>query len=308
MIGGDPGQRKAYGFVHTRDNRSIIAVRNPVIDPAVISLCVGVKNSRPSLSPNLVLERIYPFRWISPRLLNAGDLVEIPLTGFETAVYEIYPLKEASVPLLADAIFETDGCQEDQYRIRILETGSDLRLLNPSLIKCLSSEGKPVDPGRLNFRKELSVPVLERERVRLETESHGSCLKADLTVNASLTSGRLAVLFESHEKEKGLELPRIRVHRNGQDLEPRILEQKGKWKWIQIPVSPGRHSIEINFTPPKGSVNLSVWLIAQKRFPSTPLTLQLKEKSQLPPQPPRPWPKQVMKRIIKLKVFKLGEG
>jgi hypothetical protein len=306
MIGGDPGQRRAYGFEHTRDNRSIIAVRNPVIDATVISLRAGVISNRPSSSPDLVLERIYPTRWISPRLLKAGDMVVIPLEGFETAIYEVYPLEEAPAPLLADAVFETDGCRGDQYHIRVLKTGPGLRLLNPALVERLSSEGRPVDPVRLDFRKELSYPVLEEEDVRLETGSPDKCLKAELRINDSMEDGNLAVLIESRGKR--FELPQIQALRNGQDLEPKVLEQKGKWKWIQIPVSPGRHSIEMNFNSPKGSVNLSVWLISKKRFPPTPLTFQLTKQSQSPPQPPRPWPDGIMRQVIKLKAFTLGEG
>ncbi len=311
MVGGDPGQCKAYGYVHTCDNRSVIAVRNPVIDPTVISLRPGLKNNLYSLSPELVLERIYPTRWISPRLLDAGDIVEISLMGFETAVYEIYPLSDAAVPLLADAIFETDESEKNSYRIRVLQTGSDLCILNPKCIKSLSSEGNPVDLDRLNFRKELSSPVLEDEDVRFETGSQGYCLKARLRVNSSLESGRLAVLFENRKKGKGLELPQVQVLRNGQDLEPEVLEQKGKWKWIQIPVTPGRQAIEMLFSPSPGSGkisgNLSVWLIARQHLPLTRLTFKLRGQYLMPPQPPRPWSRGLVKQTIKLKEFSLQD-
>ncbi len=311
MIGGDPGQQQAYGYMHASGNRAVIAVRNPVIDPAIICLQLNFDPARDNSNPGLVLERIYPTRWVSPQLVGSGDELKISLMGFETAVYDLYPLSEATVPLLAGAVFETDVSDENSYRIRVLQTGSDLRILNPKCIKSLSSEGKPVDLDRLNFRKELSSPVLDDEKVQLETCSQGYCLKVRLKSTPSMESGQLAVLFENQNSRDNTGLHRVQVLCNGQDLTPGIEEQKGKWQWIKIPVAPGCQAIEILFSASPGlgkiSGNLSVWLIARQRLPLTRLTFELHGQYSLPPQPPRPWPRGIVKQTIKLKEFSLQD-
>lgn len=313
MVGGNPGRQEAYGYVHARDNQVVIAARNPGINPAVLSVELNTDLGINPSAKELVLEKTYPYRWISPRLTGYGDKIELQLAGFETAVFELFPLRDATLPLLAGAVFEPVGCEGDQYRIRVLDTETGLTILNPEQVTGLSSENRTVDPKSLDFRKELSVPLLERDAVHLRPTSQGHELDMDLTVNRSMESGYLAVLFKNRGNEDTTDLPQVQVTDNGQDRVPVVEEQKGKWKWIRIPLSPGHHSLKIGFSGVCGGTSLngqlSVWVIGFRKQAGTPVTLYLKKPAHLSPQPPKPWPAGTLKRTIKLKSFDLkGNG
>lgn len=290
----------------------IIAARNPGIRPSVLSINLGPELGVDASAAGLVLEKTYPYHWISPRLTGCGQKIELPLQGFETAIYELYPLEAAALPLLADAVFEVDGWGKKGYEISVLDTGPDLKLLNRDRIRGMDSEGRPVDPGSLNFKKELSAPVLEKEQVFLERGSGGYEITVDLELNDCLETGFLAVLYENPGADDSKNWPRVQAAGNGQDLLPGVEEQKGKWMWIRIPVSPGLHSFKIGLIPLSVSGHLdgelSVWLIASRHYPATPLRFLLSGDARSPAPPPRPWPKQTLKEVIKLKAFGLPPG
>ncbi|HEX9006742.1 MAG TPA: hypothetical protein VF889_05580, partial [Bacteroidota bacterium] len=144
MIGGNPLQRQAYGYAHFNGRRGIIAARNPIVTPTVLTAKLARAEGLDALADSLVLERVYPTRWIAPRLYKSGETVTLPLGGFETAVYELYPLAEASGPLLAGAVFDTISSAPGTLGLRVHSVSAGARFLNPEAAAEVQVDGKSV--------------------------------------------------------------------------------------------------------------------------------------------------------------------
>lgn len=250
MIGGNPGKREPYGYAHFVDKHGIIALRNPSIQS--LSISIGLLPSQ-GISPHatsLVLERVYPTRWISPKLHAAKDIIELSLDGYETAVYEVYPLEEAEVPLLAGVTFEALNASGTGYTIKVLESGENVRLLNPKSVKNLEEITIP----------EVKTPKLAHS-VSLTTEESGINIRFNL--QDDVTQATLAVLFEPKIASENEQETQFSVTLDTKPAEPQIEKQDGKWCWIKVPVNPGLRSVKItiNGGEKKWTGSASAWLV-----------------------------------------------
>jgi hypothetical protein len=134
MIGGDPGNKEAYGYVHFFKDRGIIAVRNPFIQPRILKVKLDPAYGLCPKASSLVLERVYPFRRVSPHLYAAGAALDLPLQGYETGIYEIYPLEKAIEPLLAGVTFDVVKEKGKDYVLEVRNRNRQVRLLNPGTV------------------------------------------------------------------------------------------------------------------------------------------------------------------------------
>ena len=125
MEGGDPTKGETYAYVHFKNDSGIIAARNPVMQPQSISIKLDPAKGMADSASSLVLERTYPTHWISPDLYAAGTTITIPLQGYEAAIYEVYPLKDAKRPLLAGADFEVKKADERHYSLHLLASDNN---------------------------------------------------------------------------------------------------------------------------------------------------------------------------------------
>ncbi len=84
---------------------------------------------------------MYPFRKILPQIYSAGSTFSVPLDGFETAIFHVFPLDSTTRPLLADARM-TINLNGNNVNYSIYETGSKFRFLNPQYVENLKINGK----------------------------------------------------------------------------------------------------------------------------------------------------------------------
>lgn len=63
------------------------------------------------------------------KLYAEGSHLEIPLQGYETAIYEIYPVEEAYEPLLAGVTFEVVKESESNYIVKFYDAEKGACLL-----------------------------------------------------------------------------------------------------------------------------------------------------------------------------------
>ncbi len=143
MVGGNPMKGEPYAYVHFKGSRGIVAARNPVMRPAAIEVGLETAHGLDAGASSLVLERVYPTRWISPRLHRAGERIDIALDGFETAVYEIYPLGEATEPLVAGVVFDVVSETETRRVIRYRDASAKATVLNPASVVSATHEESP---------------------------------------------------------------------------------------------------------------------------------------------------------------------
>jgi hypothetical protein len=286
LIGGDPKAREAYGYVHFRGNEGVIAARNPSIDPSGLNVELSPSLGLDQGADSLVLERVYPSRWISPRLFRAGSAITLPLGGYETAVYEIYPLRSATLPLIAGPVFERAGAEGNRCRVSCyVQGGGSVTILNPWSVSSVSIRGRAVDPGR--------IPLSERVAPAPPATFKSSAGKnlISIQVDSSSHNGMLAVLFKP--AGGGSEAsPSLTMTLDGALVSPEIQTQKGKWAWYTIGVGPGSHTVAIASTQPgktgpwKGKE--TAWFICDQSVPSEVVTCEMNVPPLERPMPPGP--------------------
>ncbi len=248
MVGGNPGAKEAYAYVHFNGNRGIIAARNPFIERKNLSVRLAPKYNVNPLAKDLVLERVYPTRWIDPQLHRAGDALILPLDGFETAVYRLYPLKETKRPLLAGAIFN-EQIQGNSATIQILKNMGQVRLLNPNLIRSAELDGQKVGVEKLVVKAETAFGEISDMVFR---KTKGNILQAAFTVSEDISNVRFLLLLEQPSGQKSGALPQVKIMQGANELKARLEKQDGQWAWYAVETPSGKVDLQIVLQSKKG--------------------------------------------------------
>ncbi len=306
MIGGDPGAGEPYGYAHFAGDRGVLALRNPSLRAGKIRVKLDPAQGLAGDAASLVVERVYPTRYIFPDLYAAGASLEIPLDGYETAVYEVYPLDSVDRPLLADAIFDVVRPKGDPYVLRVLQAGPRAALLNPGRVKSLVVEGKEIPPSAFSFPPTEEAYPVRSSLVALGGEGPGLDVEVRFALDESAENPMLAVLLDPYQGplggKKGLKVlldgKPASFHREG---------KRGRWVWLTLPVSPGSHTVRVLGSAPKGvekvSCSAKVWLYVSTRPAATEIAFhQVRPCTTERPMPPRPFPAGILR-----KGYDLGE-
>jgi hypothetical protein len=297
MVGGDPGNKEAYGYVHFFKDRGIIAVRNPFIQPRVLKVKLDPAYGLCPKASSLVLERVYPFRRVSPRLYAAGATLDLPLQGYETGIYEIYPLEKATEPLLAGVTFDVVKEKGKDYVLKVRNSNRQVRLLNPGTVKNIKTGGQEV-PLHL-FQSELSMKPLPGPVTAGSMTAKSGGAELDFSVNEPLTTAVLVFLVEP------LARANVSVYLQGKEVEAKKEQQEGKWAWFKVKVGPGRHNARIKIQPgdkkTKWTGKISAWVIGTRKPQSQEVRFELvQELTARSPMPPLPLPIGEDKYVVQL--------
>jgi hypothetical protein len=234
-------------------------------------------------------------------------VIPITTTGYETAIYEIYPVDEAARPLLAGVTFEVAGDAGTGTELTVLATGDEIRLLNPDLVRSVRLDGAEVSPERLEVSAIPGATPASGIRVS-ETEAG---VEVDLEIASWVENATLALLYEPSTRLEEYQNPSIRTRLDGADVEARVEQQEGRWSWHLIDVTPGSHSIRMLLEPAgTGSLasgSVSVWLVASHRPRGKSIRLETTvELDAERPMPPRPWPAGELRSNQKLGEIRLS--
>ena len=304
MIGGNPKNRQVYGYTHFKQNRGIIAVRNPFIEPGYLKVKLDPSQGMNPDATSLVVERVYPTNRISPNLIKAGDTIELHLDGYETAIYEIFPLNEADKPLLAGVDFELKSNRGKNYILELHDRKKDVRLLNPGTVRSIKFLGETVDINDLSIPlKTLPTPVANHS-VKVSYKRKQTDMMIKFNLSESATDAIVAVLVEPNRVFFGKGDPMVDFFQNGRKSVDAKEKQKGKWAWHMIGVKHGKQSIKVRINAPpktrKWSGKASVWLICKQKLRGEEILFNLKKTVVQSPMPPRPWPRSTVRKSIKL--------
>jgi hypothetical protein len=290
MEGGDPTKGETYAFVHFKNDSGIIAARNPVMKPQSISITLNPAKGMADSASSLVLERTYPTHWISPNLYAAGTTITIPLQGYEAAIYEVYPLKDAKRPLLSGADFEVTKSEGNHYSVSLLNTSSDVKFLNPSFVSDVKINNAEVNVNRLNL-----APTSVTEGLnKLKNNFENNAIKTDANLNDGNVSARYIVFLKPDSSFNGKDFPAFVLSVDGKKVQPTVQQQKGSWATYSYQVTdPGNHNfqLKVNQTDKvknwKG--NATIWLTTQQKQPVKQIEITTNEAIKLPPMPPAPY-------------------
>ena len=256
MVGGDPTKGEPYGYVHFSGNKGILAVRNPAMQSDSIRLRL---DSRYGLDPDarsLVLERVYPTRWISPELYATGATVTLPVSSYESAVYEVYPLDSARRPLVAGVTFQRTGGAATGYGIKILQAGNQARILNPGEVTSVTVDGKQAAPTDLGLPASGISKVVTDKQVSVR----GSSLDAGVDLAAGDVDSRFIVFLHPDSVSRGRVFPDAQLVVDGKAVKATVQQQKGVWAVYSYRLpndqATGKHSFRLEL---KGSAGTATW-------------------------------------------------
>lgn len=296
MVGGDPTRGEAYGYVHFRGDSGILAVRNPSMKAGSILVKLDPADGLDAGASSLVLERVYPTRWIAPSLYAAGATVRLPLEGYETAVYEVFPLDAATRPLLAGATFNA-GEAAGSLNLAVLDHGSGVRILNPAAVSSVMVNGSAASADDISLPAVATEPVLRSKSLRFK----GASLTSRLDLDATSVEMRFAVFLHPDTAFEGKAFPEATLTVDGKKVKPDAQSQKGVWGVYSFPLPEGkvagRHSFVFQLSAAKKGTSgwagrAEVWVIAQQKRAPTTVTLvprQTAAKGGMRPMPPSPY-------------------
>ncbi|MBI3766560.1 MAG: alpha-galactosidase [Ignavibacteriales bacterium] len=292
MIGGNPMKRETYGYVHFKGEQGIVAARNPFIASGKLDVELSVAQGLSSDASSLVVEKVYPTHWIAPRLYKSGEKITVPLDGYETAVYEVYPLEEATVPLIAGVTFDVLSSKGSQYDVQYHSASRGARLLNPAIIRSMNASGKTVDVRSFSFTNESTSRVVTGRSVKTDPNDK-SKVNAKLTVSETAQEAALTVLLTPDSTVDVKTKPSLVVVIDGKVESVKVEGQEGRSQWYAVEVQPGKHDVTMEVKLGKGEKEWEgkafVWMIAQQQQNAKGVSFTLHHGIQERPMPPHPW-------------------
>jgi hypothetical protein len=261
--------------------------------------------------------------------------LEIPLQGYETAVYEIYPVEEASEPLLAGVTFEVLQERENKYAVRFYDAERGARLLNPEKVRTVKYGGKSIKPNKFLIPATYLPEIVSQESVRLSPQENQPEIDIIFDLHKPAEEATLAVLLEPAGESTDEKEPEVTAFLDGEKVELKVEQQKGRWGWYTFKVQSGKHTsrliiedngarLHFSRTEKENEKNgenngnsahypieseketrwagkVSVWLICSQRPEGMDISFDLAQKlGKKRPMPPRPWSSGKMRRTVKL--------
>jgi len=279
MVGGDPAQGQAYAYVHFNKSNGIIAVRNPSHLPTKITIDLSPEMGMHKDSNKLVLEKTYPYQFISKTLYSSGDTITLNLSGYETSIYEISPIASHQEPLLAGVPFISSQDKNNNWNIDYFPGQSKPTLLNAHLIDTISNHGNTRSLDQISF---VQKKPLEEVIYKINQQSKSSFL-VELVVNEEVESLEIGFLLSSKNATNNtLPLPQIMNHKKtvtlmfeGTAIDEDFTEPKQESGWYSVNLPSGSHQLLITFPHDwQGDVDLWAFSKANKSYEKIKLTMK----------------------------------
>jgi len=240
-------------------------------------------------------------------LFRSGDSIEIPLEGFQTSILEVYPLEEATEPLVAGVRYSAKKDRDGNYEATWYGFSTQMKVLNPGIASEMLVNGeKGVNLDELPQPRQMR-PILRNFSMTTEPCKGGEKLNIALETDDSGQDVRLTVLMKPSAENLGEPLPELLFILDGKEVKPHLENNKGRWAWYSLPVTSGKHVLEMspagktgNAAPWTGTVQ--GWLFGKSGEPENTLLFTPKDAFDMRPLPPLPCPEGIFQRI-----FPLGE-
>ena len=312
LIGGNPLKGEAYGYVHFNGKRGIIAARNPVIQGSKLTVGLEAALGLDPKASSLVLQRLYPTRWTSPKLYKAGDVLILPLEGFEMALYEVFPISEASEPVLAGVVFDVEGQSGTSWKLSLHSPSADVKVLNPTVLRSSSETSKELQKV-VSELKEATVTELVKESKVFASRDEKNNIEVQLKVGENAIEGMVAVLLaQDNYTEKKVSV-KVTAQIDGQDAKVSTEYQEGKSQWYKVVMTGGKHVVTFRVAPAKDSLTWSgkatAWFVSRQKQNSKTIELMLNQAPSERLLPPTVWPAGEVRKNVKLgEVAFIGKG
>ncbi len=103
MIGGDPREGKAYGFIHWRRDQGVWVLRNPALDEQTLSVPVDQSTGYIGRAKTLYAAVTYPYRSALASPVQPGEAYEVTIPPASVIIVEVRP-RPWGRPAMAPAV------------------------------------------------------------------------------------------------------------------------------------------------------------------------------------------------------------
>ncbi|MDX9975233.1 MAG: NPCBM/NEW2 domain-containing protein, partial [FCB group bacterium] len=229
--------RDPYGYMHVKDGRGLIALRNPWIAPQTYSLKLAGLNAASVVS-------IYPEARVYGRDLATDATLDVPLAPYETVVLSVGPeAVQTDLPTVAEALNHPIAVKVARQQFTQLEFDGPTDSFGPDFTRLFADVSKGV-------------------HARLEAE-----------VEASTAQSELLILIEDKPLPASL---RCTVKIDGQEaaLEQSSSDfgwaatgqpRPENWIFFTTPLPSAKHAIDIDVIGGSPTARISAWVLATKK-------------------------------------------
>ncbi|MCX6251045.1 MAG: alpha-galactosidase [Bacteroidetes bacterium] len=309
MIGGNPMNRETYGYLHFNGKHGILAVRNPSVTSSEFTLPLYTDYGIDPSANHLVVEMVYPYRWISPKLYNAGMDVSLSLEGYETAIYEIYPVADAKEPLLSGVRFDVAGISGTDYELTLYDAPDGITLLNPDLIKETHGTGIKSELKKYNTGKVPNPVINSRIKIDFTRINGTNTLKTRVELHSSVHDAKIAVLLKPDKGYEEMQFPEFTFLMDSIESKTSVEQQEGLWSWNKANISTGSTMVTAKI---KNRVKTNRWkgkaaiyIVCHQSINGKKVGITTTEKIPLRPMPPKPFPGGISEKIVFMGVINI---
>lgn len=262
------------------------------------------------MQKKLVLERIYPTQWIAPELYKTGDEIEIELGAYETAIFNVYELSEATKPLLSNVVFEEKTNNENNCELTILRKTGNTQVLNPSFVKKIRMGEIDLDLQDLSFtmpdEKEFVTEVQLTAQKSMGRESINN-LKYILNTNTRETA--IAILMTPEDESKTVQIPKLKVFYktqalpislNGSRISEKTKYPVGEKIWYTFPIPKGKNELKLIFEGDSWKGQMEMYALGKQKMDAVHVNTETNNAIKLQTKPPKPWNKYDIGKVEKV--------
>ena len=252
MIGKNPGEKLPYGFIHFKNDKGIIAIRNPYVNEEEIEIELKTEYDLLKDAKDLVVERIYPNHFILPKLYKTGDKIIIKTLPYETSIYKVYPLKSAKKPLISGIVFNSKRINKTSEILLVYDKVGKIKILNNNFIKRIKKKNNHINPNdisKLKFEKKNYIKDIKMIQ-------KGNKIILNLNLDKEILSPEIDILFEYITNKKDKDTPaykikakdllKLKIQANNRESEINTIKNIG-WTWYKANINSNTKRIEISY-------------------------------------------------------------
>jgi hypothetical protein len=146
---------------------------------------------------------------------------------------------------------------------------------------------------------------VSHESVQLSSQEKQPEIDIKFDLHRPAEEATLAILLEPIGESTNETEPEVTAFLDGEKVELKVEQQKGRWGWYTFNVQPGKHTSRIIIARSEKengwTGKVSVWLVCSQRPKGMDISFDLAQKlGKKRPMPPRPWPSGELQKTVKL--------
>lgn len=293
MVLGDPAKGKPYGYMHVSPAKTILALRNPSIRPATISLKLDTAAGFEPTNRVFEADVIYPYRLAMRDHFRYGDMLNLTLDGYEQCVIELRPVENLTTPIVG-VRYSPQASDGNKLNFRVYGAKGKTEMLWLNHINAYSQiriDGAPVKAETAGDHAWVTLhfggdtgredqPMYSAPSVTVANEEQGSrnlTVRLNAEIPPDFQGTKVVLLLQPAEPLFGVK-GNVQVNRKPSALH--VYSRGGQFYSLVTNITSGNNLVQFEVTLPvtqrRLGVRISGWLRAKRMLASRELTLILK--------------------------------